>query len=67
MTPEIKINVPFVRYGNIVINKRYVVFADTKSGDVMTEGGGRWAFPPEIVGKMFCDIHDFKNENGEDV
>lgn len=39
MTSEIKINVPFVRYGNIVINKRYVVFADTKSGEVLTEDG----------------------------
>lgn len=67
MTSEIKINVPFVRYGNIVINKMYVVFADTRSGVVKTEDGSRWEFPPEIVGEMFGDFHDFKKENGEDV
>lgn len=59
MSTTIDINVPLCRYGNIVINKAHITWADTRSGVVLMDDGSRYEFPPDVVGAWFSDVADY--------
>ena len=59
MSTTIDINVPLYRYGNIVLNKAHITWADTQSGVVLMDDGSRYEFPPEVLDAWFSDIADY--------
>ncbi len=59
MSTTIEIKAPLCRYGDVVINKAHIQYADISCGKVIMDGGARYYFPPEVIGAWFYDVADY--------